>query len=73
MKQNDTKMLEQIWITFSRNLGDNDLSVEHTGIRLRQKVETLERDVKYDKAKDYLAPACSDEEKHLCFCYFAPP
>ena len=41
-------------------MGDNDFSVEHTGVRVRQMAGTLERVVKYDavafqKAWDFLA------------------
>ena len=31
-----------------RTLGDNDFSVEHSGVRVRQRAGTLERVVKYD-------------------------
>ena len=46
-------------------MGDNDFSVEHTGVTARQKAGTLERVAKYDqeaftKAWDYLAAPTSD-------------
>ena len=31
-----------------RKMGDNGFSVEHTGVRVRQRAGTLERVVKYD-------------------------
>ena len=57
-------------------MGDNDYSVEHTGVRVRHMAGTLERVVKYDavafqKAWDFLAS--SDKEDNLCFfcfCFF---
>ena len=50
-----------------RKMGDNDFSVEHTGVTARQKAGTLERVVKYvqeafAKAWDYLAAPTSDGE-----------
>ena len=50
-----------------RKMGDNDFSVEHTGVTARQRAGTLERVVKYDqdafsKAWDYLAAPTSDGE-----------
>ena len=50
-----------------RQMGDNDFSVEHTGLRVRQMAGTLERVVKYDavafqKAWDFLAS--SDDENN---------
>ena len=59
--------LERVWQSLFkvynqtlRQMGDNDLSVEHTGVRVRQMAGTLERAVKYDavafqKAWDFLA------------------
>ncbi|CAM9741400.1 unnamed protein product, partial [Sphacelaria rigidula] len=58
--------LERVWHSLFkvynqtlREMGDNDFSVEHSGVRVRQRAETLERVVKYDKdaftkAWDYL-------------------
>ena len=51
-------------------MGDNDFSVEHTGVRVRQMAGTLERVVKYDvvafqKAWDFLAS--SDVEDNYFF------
>ena len=53
-------------------MGDNDFSVEHTGVRVRQ-MGTLERVVKYDavafqKAWDFLA---SSDDKDNCFLFFS--
>ena len=54
-------------------MGDSDFSVEHTGVRVRQMAETLERVVKYDavafqKAWDFLAS--SDDEGNYFFSSF---
>ena len=54
-------------------MGDNDFSVEHTGVRVRQMAGTLERVVKYDavafqKAWDFLAS--SDDEDNFFFFFF---
>ena len=54
-------------------MGDNDFSVEHTGVRVRQMAGTLERVVKYDavaflKALDFLAS--SDDEDNFFFFFF---
>ena len=56
-----------------RQMGDNDLSVKHTGVRVRQMAGTLERVVKYDavvfqKAWDFLAS--SDDEDNFFFFFF---
>ena len=53
-------------------MGDNDFSVEHTGVKVRQMAGTLERVVKYDavafqKAWDFLAS--SDDEDNYLFNY----
>ena len=55
-------------------MGDNDFSVEHTGVRVRQMAGTLERVVKYDavafqKAWDFLASS-DDEDIYLFFLFF---
>ena len=55
-------------------MGDNDFSVEHTGVRVRQKAGTLERVVKYDavafqKAWYFLASS-DDEDNYLFFVLF---
>ena len=75
--------LERVWQSLFkvynqtlRQMGDNDFSVEHTGVRVRHMAGTLERVVKYDavafqKAWDFLAS--SDKEDNLCFfcfCFF---
>ena len=54
-------------------MGDNDFSVEHTGVRVRQMAGTLERVVKYDavafqKAWDFLAS--SDDVDNFFFLFF---
>ena len=55
-------------------MGDNDFSVEHTGVRVRQMAGTLERVVKYDavafqKAWDFLASSY-DEDNFFFFFFF---
>ena len=55
-------------------MGDNDFSVEHTGVRMRQMAGTLERVVKYDavafqKAWDFLASS-DDEDNYFILFYF---
>ncbi|CAM9788620.1 unnamed protein product, partial [Sphacelaria rigidula] len=52
----DGDTLERVWQSpfkvynqTLRELGDNDFSVEHSGVRVRQRAGTLERVVKYDK------------------------
>ena len=57
--------LFEIYNQTLRKMGDNDFSVEHTGVTARQKAGTLERVAKYDqeaftKAWDYLAAPTSD-------------
>ena len=54
-------------------MGDNDFSVEHTGVRVRQIAGTLERVVKYDAVAfqmgwDFLAS--SDDEENFFFFFF---
>ena len=54
-------------------MGDNDFSMEHTGVRVRQMAGTLERVVKYDavafqKAWDFLAS--SDDEDNYFYFFF---
>ena len=54
-------------------MGDNDFSVEHTGVRVRQMAGTLEKVVKHDavafqKAWDFLAS--SDDEDNYFFIFF---
>ena len=70
----DSATLERVWQSLFkvynqtlRKMGDNDFSVEHTGVTARQKAGTLERVAKYDqeaftKAWDYLAAPTSDGE-----------
>ena len=72
--------LERVWQSLFkvynqtlRQMGDNDFSVEHTGVRVRQMAGTLERVVKYDavafqKAWDFLAPG--DDEDNFFFFFF---
>ena len=53
-------------------MGDNDFSVEHTGVRVRQMAGTLERVVKHDavafqKAWDFLASR--DDEDNFFFFF----
>ena len=55
-------------------MGDNDFSVEHTGVRVRQMVGTLERVVKYNavafqKARDFLASSY-DEDNYIYIYLF---
>ena len=69
----DGDTLERVWQSLFkvynqtlRKLGDNDFSVDHTGVGKRQREGTLERVVKYDvdafkTAWDYLA----DEEEEV--------
>ena len=71
--------LERVWQSLFkvynqtlRQIGDNDFSVEHTGVRVRQMTGTLERVVKYDavafqKAWDFLAS--SDDEVIVCLFF----
>ena len=71
--------LERVWQSLFRvynqtlrQMGDNDFSVEHTGVRVRQMAGTLERVVKYDavafqKAWDFLAS--SDDENNYFFFF----
>ena len=54
-------------------MGDNDFSVEHTRVRVRQMAGTLERVIKYDalafqKAWDFLAS--SDDEDYIYIFFF---
>ena len=51
-------------------MGDNDFSVEHTGVRVRQMAWTLERVVKYDAVafqKAWHILASSDDEDNYIF------
>ena len=71
--------LERVWQSLFkvynqtlRQMGDNDFSVEHTGVRVRQMAGTLERVVKYDavafqKAWDFLAS--SDDEDNYMYIF----
>ena len=73
--------LERVWQSLFmvynqtlRQMGDNDFSVEHTGVGVRQMAGTLERVVKYDavafqKAWDFLAS--SDDEDNYFFLFFS--
>ena len=52
----DAATLERVWQSLFkvydrtlRNMGDNDFSVEHTGVSKRQRAGTFEKVVKYDK------------------------
>ena len=72
--------LERVWQSLFkvynqtlRQMGDNDFSVEHTEVRVRQMAGTLEKVVKYDavafqKAWDFLAS--SDDEDNYFFIFF---
>ena len=72
--------LERVWQSLYkvynqtlRQMGDNDYSVEHTGVRVRQMAGTLERVVKYDavafqKAWDFLASS-DDEDNYFIFIF----
>ena len=72
--------LERVWQSLLKvqnqilcQMGDNDFSVEHAGVRVRQMAGTLERVVKYDamafqKAWDFLAS--SDDEDNFFFFFF---
>ena len=56
-------------------MGDNDFSVEHTGVRVRQMAGTLERVVKYDavafqKAWDFLASSDGEDNYYYYYYYF---
>ena len=56
-------------------MGDNDFSVEHTGVRVRQMAGTLERVVKYDavafqKAWDFLASSDDEDNYFFIFLFF---
>ena len=74
-------MSERVWQSLFkvynqtlRKMGDNDFSVEHTGVRVRQMAGTLERVVKYDavafqKAWDFLASS-DDEDNYFYFILF---
>ena len=65
----DGDTLERVWQSLfkvynqtPRTLGDNDVSVEHSGVRARQRAGTLEKVVKYDvdafkAAWDFLSDA----------------
>ena len=70
----DTDTLEKVWQSLFKvynqtlpNEGSDDVSVEHTGVSVRQRAGTLERGIKHDKetfhkALEYLASGCSDGE-----------
>ena len=72
--------LERVWQSLFkvynqtlRQMGDNDFSVEHTRVRVRQMAGTLERVIKYDalafqKAWDFLAS--SDDEDYIYIFFF---
>ena len=56
-------------------MGDNDFSVEHTGVRVRQMAGTLEKVVKYDavafqKAWDFLASSDDEDNYFFIFLFF---
>ena len=74
--------LERVWQTkplkvYNQTLGrmgDNNFSVEHTGVRVRQMAGTLERVVKYDavafqKAWDFLVSS-NDEDNYYYYYLF---
>ena len=70
----DSATLERVWQSLFkvynktlRKMGDNDCSVEHTGVTARQKAGAIERVVKnyqeaFTKAWDYLVAPTSDGE-----------
>ena len=74
--------LERVWQSLFkiynqtlRKMGDDDFSVEHTGVRVRKMAGTLERVVKYDavafqKAWDFLASS-DDEDNYFFFFFFS--
>ena len=71
--------LERVWQSLFkvynqtlRQMGDNDFSVEHTGVRVRQMAGTLERVVKYDAVafqKTWGFLASSDDEDNYIYIY----
>ena len=75
--------LERVWQSLFkvykqtlRQMGDNDFSVEHTGVRVRQMAGTLERVVKYDavafqKARDFLASSADEDNYYSFFSFFS--
>ena len=75
----DGDTLERVWQSLFkvynqilRKLGDNDFSVEHTGLRVRQRAGTLERVVKYDEDAFRTAWDClasSDNEDYIYVLY----
>ena len=72
--------LERVWQSLFkvynqtlRQMGDNDFSVEQTGVRVRQMAGTLERVVKYDvlafqKAWDFLESS-DDKDNYFIFIF----
>ena len=74
--------LERVWQSLFkvynqtlRQMGDNDFSVEHTGVRVRQMAGTLEKVVKYDavafqKAWDFLASSDDEDNYFFIFLFF---
>ena len=59
-------------------LGDNDFSVEHTGVRVPQRAAKLERVVKYDeealrKVRDYLALSSNVGGRQLLIFFLGVP
>ena len=70
----DSATFERVWQSLFkvynqtlRKMGDNDFSVEHTGVTARQKAGAIERVVKnyqeaFTKAWDYLVAPTSDGE-----------
>ena len=75
--------LERVWQSLFKNynqalrqMGDNDFSVEHTGVRVRQMTGTLERVIKYDavafqKAWDFLASSVDEDNFFFFFSFFS--
>ena len=51
-------------------MGDNDFSVEHTGVRVRQMAGTLERVVKYDAVAFQKAWDVQRRRGQLFFLFF---
>ena len=50
-------------------MGDNDFSVEHTGVRVSQMAGTLERVVKYDAVAFQKAWDSDDEDNYFFFFF----
>ena len=81
----DSATLERVWQSLFkvynqtlRKMGDNDFSVEHTGVRVPQRAAKLERVVKYDeealrKVRDYLALSSNVGGRQLLIFFLGVP